>query len=77
MLFGGVDDPHAVFEALLERGILIREIGLPGCLRVTAGTEAETTRVPRGDRRVRAGSDGVLRDGAPAVDATSAPATPE
>lgn len=43
VLFGGVDDPHAVFEALLERGILIRDIGLPGCLRVTAGTEAETT----------------------------------
>lgn len=43
VLFGGVDDPHAVFEALLDRGILIREIGLPGCLRVTAGTEAETS----------------------------------
>ncbi|MRX42589.1 histidinol-phosphate transaminase [Agromyces kandeliae] len=43
VLFGGVADPHAVFEALLDRGILIREIGLPGCLRVTAGTEAETT----------------------------------
>jgi histidinol-phosphate aminotransferase len=43
VLFGGVADPHAVFEALLARGILIREIGLPGCLRVTAGTEVETT----------------------------------
>ena len=43
VLFGGVDDPHAVFAALLERGILIREIGIPGHLRVTAGTEAETT----------------------------------
>jgi histidinol-phosphate aminotransferase len=43
VLFGGVDDPHGVFEALLERGILIREIGIPGHLRVTAGTEAETT----------------------------------
>lgn len=43
VLFGGVDDPHAVFEGLRERGILIREIGLPGCLRVTAGTETETT----------------------------------
>ncbi|MDQ0895723.1 histidinol-phosphate transaminase [Agromyces ramosus] len=43
VLFGGVDDPHAVFQALLERGILIREIGIPGHLRVTAGTEAETT----------------------------------
>ncbi|HET6672756.1 MAG TPA: histidinol-phosphate transaminase [Agromyces sp.] len=43
VLFGGVDEPHAVFEGLLARGILIRDIGLPGCLRVTAGTEAETT----------------------------------
>lgn len=43
VLFGGVRDPHALFEALLERGILIRDIGLPGQLRVTAGTEAETT----------------------------------
>lgn len=43
VLFGGVDDPHAVFEGLLARGILIRELGIPGHLRVTAGTEAETT----------------------------------
>ncbi len=43
VLFGGVDDPRAVFEGLLARGILIREIGIDGCLRVTAGTEAETT----------------------------------
>jgi len=43
VLFDGVDDPHAVFEALLDRGILIREMGLPGSLRVTAGTETETT----------------------------------
>ncbi|MFD1575846.1 histidinol-phosphate transaminase [Agromyces cerinus subsp. nitratus] len=43
VLFGGVDDPRAVFEQLLARGILIREIGIPGHLRVTAGTEAETT----------------------------------
>jgi histidinol-phosphate aminotransferase len=43
VLFGGVDDPHGVFEALLERGILIRDIGIPGHLRVSAGTEAETS----------------------------------
>ena len=43
VLFGGVDDPHAVFEALLERGVLIRDIGIPNHLRVSAGTEAETT----------------------------------
>lgn len=43
VLFGGVADPHALFSALLTRGILIREVGLPGQMRVTAGTEAETT----------------------------------
>ncbi len=43
VLFGGVDDPHAVWQALYERGVLIRDIGMPGHLRVTAGTEAETT----------------------------------
>jgi histidinol-phosphate aminotransferase len=43
VLFGGVDDPHALFEALLERGVIIRDIGIEGHLRVSAGTEAETT----------------------------------
>lgn len=43
VLFGGVDEPAALWQALLERGVLIRDIGLPGSLRVSAGTEAETT----------------------------------
>ena len=43
VLFGGVADPRATFEALLAEGILIRDVGIPGHLRVTAGTEAETT----------------------------------
>jgi histidinol-phosphate aminotransferase len=43
VLFGGVADPHATFEALLAEGILIRDVGIPGHLRVTAGTEHETT----------------------------------
>jgi histidinol-phosphate aminotransferase len=43
VLFGGVDDPHATFEALLERDVLIRDVGIPNHLRVTAGTKAETT----------------------------------
>ena len=43
VLFGGVDDPQAVFEALLEQDILIRDVGIPNHLRVTAGTAAETT----------------------------------
>lgn len=43
VLFGGVADPHATFEALLARGVLIRDPGIAGHLRVSAGTEAETT----------------------------------
>ena len=43
VLFGGVDDPAAVWRALYDRGVLIRDVGLPGHLRVTAGTEEETT----------------------------------
>jgi histidinol-phosphate aminotransferase len=35
-------DAKAVWRALLDRGVLIRDVGLPGWLRVTAGTPAET-----------------------------------
>ena len=45
VLVGGIDDPDAVFRALLEEGIIVRNVGLPGTLRITAGTEAETTAV--------------------------------
>ncbi len=43
VLFGGVADPRGVFEALLARGIIIRDVGIPNHLRVTAGSDAETT----------------------------------
>lgn len=43
VLFGGVEDPHATFTALKEVGILVRDVGIPHHLRVSAGTEAETT----------------------------------
>jgi histidinol-phosphate aminotransferase len=43
VMFSGVAEPHALFEALLARGIIIRDLGIPNSLRVTAGTEAETT----------------------------------
>jgi histidinol-phosphate aminotransferase len=43
VLFGGAIDPHALFEALLEQDIIIRDLGIANHLRVTAGTEAETT----------------------------------
>ncbi|MEN8602628.1 histidinol-phosphate transaminase [Microbacterium rhizosphaerae] len=43
VLFGDVDDPHATWQQLYDRGVLIRDIGIPHSLRVTAGTEEETT----------------------------------
>jgi len=43
VLFGGVADPRGTFEALLGEGILVRDVGIPGHLRVTAGTERETS----------------------------------
>ncbi len=43
VLVGGLADAAAVWRAVLERGVLVRDVGLPGRLRVTAGTEEETT----------------------------------
>jgi histidinol-phosphate aminotransferase len=42
VLIGGFDDQVAVWEHLLESGVLVRDVGLSGWLRVTAGTKAET-----------------------------------
>jgi histidinol-phosphate aminotransferase len=41
--FGDFPDPHAVWQGVLDRGVLIREGLLPHKLRVTAGTAGETT----------------------------------
>ena len=43
VLFGGVDDPAATWRGLYDRGVLIRDVGIAHHLRVTAGTEDETT----------------------------------
>ncbi len=43
VLFGGVDDPAATWQGLYDRGVLIRDVGIPHSLRVTAGTESEST----------------------------------
>ncbi|TDQ48504.1 histidinol-phosphate transaminase [Actinorugispora endophytica] len=41
VLFGRFEDRSAVFEGMLERGVLIREVGPPEWLRVTVGTPEE------------------------------------
>ena len=43
VLFGGLADERATWQALLDRGVLVRDVGLPHHLRVTAGTPEETT----------------------------------
>lgn len=43
VFFGWFEDAHAVWQGLLDRGVLIRDVGIPHHLRVTAGTEEETT----------------------------------
>ena len=43
VLFGGLESPKDVWQQLLDRGVLVRDVGIEGTLRVTAGTEVETT----------------------------------
>ena len=43
VLFGRFADRHAVWLGLLDRGVLIREVGPAGWLRVSAGTPEEMT----------------------------------
>jgi histidinol-phosphate aminotransferase len=41
VLFGRFADSGEAWQALLDRGVLVRDVGLPGWLRVTAGTGRE------------------------------------
>jgi histidinol-phosphate aminotransferase len=42
VLFGGLSDSAQTWRDLLDRGVLVRDVGIPHYLRVTAGTPAET-----------------------------------
>lgn len=44
VLFRPGKDAKQVWQEMLDRGVLIRDVGLDGRLRVTAGTETETAR---------------------------------
>jgi histidinol-phosphate aminotransferase len=43
VLFEVGGDQRIAWQRLLDRGVLVRDVGLPGWLRVTAGTPEETT----------------------------------
>jgi histidinol-phosphate aminotransferase len=54
VLFGTFADRHAVWQALLDRGVLIRETGPDGWLRVSVGTPDEMAAFRRALEEVRA-----------------------
>jgi histidinol-phosphate aminotransferase len=60
VLFGGLTDAAAVWQAVLDRGVLIRDVGLPGWLRVTAGTPAENDAFLDAVRQVRKTQPGLF-----------------
>jgi histidinol-phosphate aminotransferase len=43
VLFGGLGDARVTWRSLLEFGVAVRDVGIAGHLRVTAGTPEETT----------------------------------
>jgi histidinol-phosphate aminotransferase len=61
VLFGRFADRRAVWQALLDRGVLIREAGPPQWLRVSIGTAAETATFLSELRGVLDGGAPVLR----------------
>lgn len=47
VMFGTFPDRHAVWQGLVDRGVLIREVGPEGWLRVSVGTPEETAAFKR------------------------------
>ncbi len=67
VLFGEFADRHAVWQGLLDRGVLIRESGPAPWLRVSIGSPAEmaafTAGIARGGRDRGRRADPALREG--------------
>ncbi len=53
VLFGPFGDQRSAWQTLLDHGVLVRDLGLPGWLRATAGTPAETDALLAAVRMVR------------------------
>ena len=82
VLFGEFGDAHLIWQGLLERGVLVREVGPPGWLRVSVGTAAEMDAFRRALLPVLDGPvlDGPVLDGpvldGPVLDGTHQEARP-
>ena len=55
ILVGGFADEGAVWQGLLDRGVLVRDVGLPGWLRVSVG-------LPRENEAFRVALEAVLQE---------------
>ena len=55
VLFGEFADKHAIWQGLLDRGVLVRELGPPAWLRVSIGTPAEMALFRRALRDLKLG----------------------
>ncbi|TSI16122.1 histidinol-phosphate transaminase [Brevibacterium aurantiacum] len=60
VLFGNIASPHELWQKLLDRGILIRDIGIDHHARVNAGTEEETTAFLTAVDEILAADPGIL-----------------
>ena len=52
VLFGEFSDAPAAWQHYLEDGVLIRDVGIPGYLRVTIGLESENDAFLAASRRL-------------------------
>jgi histidinol-phosphate aminotransferase len=68
VLFGGLTDAPATWRAILDRGVLVRDVGMAGWLRVTTGTPAENEAFLAAVRDVIAIPGTVAPSGAAAAD---------
>ncbi|QPK82647.1 histidinol-phosphate transaminase [Corynebacterium qintianiae] len=52
LFFGHFDDTHAAWQTFLERGVLIRDVGVDGHLRVTIGLDEENNEFLRAAKEI-------------------------
>lgn len=66
VLIGGFGDQQAAWQALLDRGVLVRDVGIEDHLRVTAGRPEETAAFLDALQSISARWRGDVADGGPA-----------
>ncbi len=56
LFFGHFDNSHATWQAFLDRGVLIRDVGVPAYLRVTVGLDHENDAFLEAAKEIRYGT---------------------